>query len=137
MVNYSRRPLKTTDGLFETWRWKMSIYTRMGSPVQFVSARMLKVWTTIGNIGNGVELRWHYSEPKRTSRWRKDVKVEVMEFVWHAKANYLDGEPVCGGDEIPLSGFVADDAIQEIVAECYRLNPADAAREKAAFGEAA
>lgn len=115
----------------------MAIYTRMGSRVQFTAARLLKVWTTNGNIGNGVELKWHYTEPKRTSRWRKDVKVEVMEFVWHVKANYEDGAPVCGGDEMPLHGFVADGAIQEIVAECYRLNPEDAAREKRAFGEAA
>lgn len=115
----------------------MAIYTRMGSRVQFVSARMVKVWTTLGNIGNGYELRWHYAEPKRTSRWRKDVKVETMDFVWHARATYEGGAPVCDGDEIPLSGFVADGAIQEIVAECYRLNPEDAEREKKAFGEAA
>lgn len=114
----------------------MAIYTRMGSPVQLVSARIITVWTTLGNIGNGMELKWHYAKPKRTTRWRKDVKVGTMD-VWHARANYVDGEPVCGGDEIPLHGFVADGGISEIIAECYRLNPEDAARERAAFGEVA
>lgn len=115
----------------------MAIYTRMGSLVQLTEARIIKVWTTVGNIGNGVECKWHYAKPKRTSKWRKDVRVETMH-VWHVRAKYLpDGEPVCRGDEIPLHEFVADGAIQEIIAECYRLNPKDAKWEKETFGEAA
>jgi hypothetical protein len=123
-------------GLFENVERRMAIYTRMGSPVLFTAARISKVWVTVGNIGNGVECKWHYSEPKRTKRWRKDVRVETMH-VWHVTAQYKDdGRPFSAG-ELSLHDFVADGAIQEILAECYRLNPKDAAWERETFGEAA
>ena len=116
----------------------MAIYTRFGSRVQFVSARVVKVWTTLGNIGKGHELKWHYTEPKRTKSWRKDVEVDWMD-VWHITARYDDDRPGHGGTK-PIEGerlasdFVADNAMHEILAECYRLNPEDATKERAKFG---
>lgn len=109
----------------------MAIYSRQGSRVQFKTARLVPVWTTLGNIGNGVELKWHYAEPKRTSKWRKDVEIGFFK-AWHVTAAYADdGKDF--GREIDLSWFVADDGIAEIVRECQRLNPADAEQERLDF----
>lgn len=115
----------------------MAIYTRFGSRVQFLTADLLKVWTTLGDLGDGegYRLAWHYSEPKRTKKWRKGVETDVMN-VWHVTTRYDDDRPGHGGTKPisgsrPISDYVADGAIQEIIAECHRLNPAHAAKEAA------
>lgn len=116
----------------------MAIFTRFGSKVVLESARLVPIWTTLGNIGNGVELKWHYEEPKRTSKWRKDVKVEGPMSIWHVTARYDDDRPGHGGTspiegERDLSSLVADEGLAEILAECRRLNPTDAETERQAF----
>ena len=117
----------------------MAIYTRFGSRVVLLSAELVKVWTTFGNMGNGPELKWHYQEPRRTTKWRKDVKVEAIH-AWHFTARYDDDRPGHGGTS-PLEGsrsindLRADGGIKEIHDECCRLNPADAAREREMLAE--
>jgi hypothetical protein len=118
----------------------MAIYTQYGSRVLFLSARIVKVWTTLGNIGNGHELKWHYTEPTPPKSWR-NVEIDSMD-VWHVTARYDDDRKGHGGTK-PISGersiseYVADDGIREILDECYRLNPIDAEAERLKFRDAA
>lgn len=119
----------------------MAIYTRFGCRVQFLSAEVVPIWTTLGNIGSGHELRWHFLEPKRTKAWRGKVEIDCMD-VWHVNARFDDPRKGHGGTKVieglrPATNYVADDGIHEIIAECYRLNPEHAAKERAKFGEAA
>lgn len=119
----------------------MAIYTPNGCRVKFLSARIVKIWTTLGNIGNGYELKWHYTEPTPRKSWRKGVEIETMD-VWHVMVRYDDDRPGHGGtkpwgSERAIANFVADNGIREILDECYHLNPADAEAERKKFQEAA
>lgn len=93
----------------------MAIYTRFGSLVRLTAARMIPVW--IEHLGS--EIKWHYAEKKPTRR-TKELREEP---VWHVTAEYEDGGLVCDGKWLNLSGFVADDGINEIIAKCHDIAP--------------
>lgn len=110
----------------------MAIYSRIGVKLTLTSARLVDVW--IENTPH--QCKWHYAEPKKVG---KRSKIDTMR-VWHATAEYAEvskdgscqpGMKVWGGREEPEGSFVADDGWQEVRAEFYRLNPADAAKEQA------
>jgi hypothetical protein len=93
----------------------MTISTRFGSDVKFVEAKPITVWIE-HRPGKVV---WHYSAPPKK---RRDATVRE-EPAWHVRADYLDGSHACDGKWIFVGSFVADNGINEILAECRRLNP--------------
>jgi len=111
----------------------MTIYSQGYIPVTFVSARLVPVWIE----EKYAEIKWHYAEPKKVGKRSKIRREEI----WHVIAAYKEaskdgscqpGRLAYGGREEPVfPSFRADDGIQELFGECYRLNPEDAARERA------
>lgn len=98
----------------------MAIYTHYGTRVDFLTAQFVPVW--IERVAG--EIKWHYAEKKPTKR-TKELREEP---VWHVTGKFDDGKPLHEGKLVSLAGFVADDGINEIVAECHRLNPDHAAK---------
>ncbi len=94
----------------------MAIYTRFGSEIELLTARLCPVW--IEHLAG--EIKWHYSEKKPT-RLTKELTVMPC---WHCTAKYVDtGEPVCDGQWMNPNMFKADDAIGEIWQKLWELNP--------------
>lgn len=113
----------------------MAIYAQGYVRVNFLTARLVPVWIE----EKQAEIKWHYAEPKKVGK-RSKVRLDQ---VWHVTAEYAEtskdgsckpGMKLYGGREEPVfPSFRADDGIQELFGECYRLNPADAARERARY----
>ena len=96
----------------------MAIYTRFGSEIELLTARLCPVW--IEQVPG--EIKWHYSEKKPTKRTKE---LHVMP-CWHCTAKYVDnGEPVCDGKWLNPNMFRADDGIGEIWKKLWELNPGD------------
>lgn len=100
----------------------MAIYTRFGSRVALLSARMIPVWIE----HTGAAIKWHYRErlpTKRTKELRESPE-------WFVTGRFDDDREGHGGQK-PLhdgklafwGGFVADDGAKEILTRCQELAP--------------
>src|SRR5215813_13472384 len=102
--------------LLDKWRMTMAIYTRFGTPVQLKSAREVPVWIE----RRPGEIKWHYTEPKRT---KKTLELDCVP-VWHVTAEATDGSAprmICDGQELCVNEFRADDGFREIIATCEAM----------------
>lgn len=93
----------------------MAIYTRQGSELTLLTARLVPVWI---ETRRG-EIKWHYSEPKKT---RKTIKIDLMP-CWHVTAKYHDGESVFGGKLFSANALVADNGSLEVHEVLHKINP--------------
>lgn len=98
------------------------IYTCFFSPVKLLTARHVPVWIE----KRRGEIKWHYSEPKRT---KKTLEINHL-YVLHVTAEYLEasedgsikaGMPVFNGEEFCANELKATDGVREIDRECERL----------------
>lgn len=104
----------------------MAIYTRFGSEVELLTARLVPVWVE----RKRGEIKWHYSAPKPT---RQTIKIEEMP-MWFVTAKYTDeglaGEMVCDGKLVNPATLKADGGSREIWERMHVLNPWDAAADE-------
>jgi hypothetical protein len=99
----------------------MAIYTRIGSEIELLTARLVPVW--IERLQGGI--KWHYSEMKPSKR----TKQITMMPCWHVTAKYVeDGEAVCDGKWLNANTLKADDGMGEILKVIWILNPIDQQR---------
>lgn len=95
----------------------MAIYTRFGSEIELLTARLIPIW--IEQLPG--EIKWHYSEKKPSKRTRE---ITVMP-CWHVTAKYVeDGKLVLDGQEFSSNELRADGAVQEIYQAMWTINPA-------------
>jgi hypothetical protein len=96
----------------------MAIYTRFGSEVKLITARLIPVW--IEKLPS--EIKWHYAAKKPSKRTERIDEVPL----WHIQAEHVDGDKCCDGKWVSNHVYVADGGWAEIQTECERLNPGDA-----------
>lgn len=114
----------------------MAIYTRFGSEVQLLTARLVPVW--IERLPG--EIKWHYAEKKPSKRTEA---IDAMP-CWHVTAkDKKSGRMICDGKLISANEFRADDGAAEIHDTMQKINPdhrdrfmewAQGRMEAAAFG---
>jgi hypothetical protein len=94
----------------------MAIYTRFGSEIEIIDARMIPVWV----IHKGHEVIWEYAKPKKPLRhW------EVTEQpTWHYRGYYKDNSsPVCDGKWVDANSLKADGGWSEIQKQLLNFAP--------------
>ena len=94
----------------------MAIYTRFGSEIELLTARLLPIW--IERLPG--EIKWHYTERKPSKRTKE---ITIMP-CWHVTAKDVEsGEPICGGGTFSANELKADNGMTEIYDAMWKLNP--------------
>ena len=95
----------------------MAIYTRFGTPVDFVAARFFPVWIE----QRPGEIKWHYREPKKIG---KKASVKVMPITHVQAINLADhNDPIRDGKWMDINNFRADEGMKEIMARVVDIYP--------------